>query len=84
MTKQKGGFPPNFVHSLDSTHMMMTSLRCEQEKMTFASVHDSFWTHACDVDKLNVFCREEFVHLHELPILDDLKKHFEKKFSGLP
>ena len=22
--------PPNFVHSLDSTHMMMTALRCHQ------------------------------------------------------
>ncbi|XP_047134645.1 DNA-directed RNA polymerase, mitochondrial isoform X1 [Hydra vulgaris] len=84
LTKQKGGFPPNFVHSLDSTHMMMTSLRCEQEKMTFASVHDSFWTHACDIDKLNEFCRQEFVHLHELPILEDLKNHFDRKFSGLP
>ena len=53
MTKQKGGFPPNFVHSLDSSHMMMTSLRCQKEGITYASVHDSFWTHACDVDKMN-------------------------------
>lgn len=26
--KQKNAFPPNFIHSLDSTHMMITSLHC--------------------------------------------------------
>ncbi|XP_066920976.1 DNA-directed RNA polymerase, mitochondrial-like [Clytia hemisphaerica] len=84
LTKQKGGFPPNFVHSLDSTHMMMTSLRCQDNHLTYASVHDSFWTHAIDVEKMNKYCREEFVALHSLPILEDLKKHFEEKYAGLP
>ncbi|GBP01415.1 DNA-directed RNA polymerase, mitochondrial [Eumeta japonica] len=28
--KQKNAFPPNFIHSLDSSHMMLTSLHCEQ------------------------------------------------------
>lgn len=82
--KQKGGFPPNFIHSLDSTHMLMTALQCRQEKMVFASVHDSFWTHACDTDQLNRFCREEFINLHNKPILTDLKKHFDEKYGGLP
>ena len=84
LTKQKRGLPPNFIHSLDSTHMMLTALRCQQEKMVFASVHDSFWTHGCDVDKMNRFCREEFIHLHKLPILEDLKKYFEECYSELP
>ena len=26
-TRQKSAFPPNFVHSLDSTHMMLAALR---------------------------------------------------------
>jgi DNA-directed RNA polymerase len=26
--KQNSAFPPNFVHSLDSTHMMYTALEC--------------------------------------------------------
>ena len=56
LTKQKGGFPPNFVHSLDSCHMMLTALRCRNAQMTFSSVHDSFWTHACDIEKLNQVC----------------------------
>ncbi len=28
--RQKSAFPPNYVHSLDSTHMMMTALACKQ------------------------------------------------------
>ncbi|XP_036320610.1 DNA-directed RNA polymerase, mitochondrial, partial [Rhagoletis pomonella] len=47
--KQKNAFPPNFIHSLDSSHMMLTSLFCEQKGLTFVSVHDCFWTHACTV-----------------------------------
>ncbi|UJR09606.1 hypothetical protein I4U23_013841 [Adineta vaga] len=43
--KQKNAFPPNYVHSLDSTHMMMTALQCARNGITFVSVHDSFWTH---------------------------------------
>ncbi len=26
--------------------------------ITFAAVHDSYWTHACHVDKLNELLRE--------------------------
>lgn len=51
--KQKNAFPPNFIHSLDSSHMMLTSLHCERKGLTFISVHDCFWTHACTVPDLN-------------------------------
>jgi hypothetical protein len=27
--KQVSAFPPNFVHSLDATHMMLTALQCD-------------------------------------------------------
>jgi DNA-directed RNA polymerase len=27
--KQSSAFPPNFVHSLDATHMMLTALECD-------------------------------------------------------
>ncbi|VDM71352.1 unnamed protein product [Strongylus vulgaris] len=29
-TKQVGAFPPNLIHSLDSCHMMLTSLDCSR------------------------------------------------------
>ncbi|VDK24938.1 unnamed protein product [Taenia asiatica] len=51
--KQQNAFPPNFIHSLDSCHMMLTALHCLRAGVMFASVHDCFWTHAASVDQLN-------------------------------
>ncbi|XP_061096463.1 LOW QUALITY PROTEIN: DNA-directed RNA polymerase, mitochondrial [Conger conger] len=79
--KQKNAFPPNFIHSLDSTHMMLTSLYCLREKLTFVSVHDCFWTHAVTVDTMNRICREQFVALHSQPILQDLSTFMVRKYS---
>jgi DNA-directed RNA polymerase len=87
--RQKSAFPPNFVHSIDSTHMLMTAERMREEGLTFASVHDSYWTHACDVPRMNRILREEFVELYSQPLLEDLleelKRRFpETKFPELP
>uniref|UniRef100_A0A8C2SA45 DNA-directed RNA polymerase n=1 Tax=Capra hircus TaxID=9925 RepID=A0A8C2SA45_CAPHI len=77
--KQKNGFPPNFIHSLDSTHMMLTALHCYRKGLTFVSVHDCFWTHAADVGVMNQVCREQFVRLHSQPILHDLSRFLLKR-----
>jgi hypothetical protein len=37
-----------------------------------AGVHDSFWTHAADVEKMNQILRETFVELYKQPILEDV------------
>lgn len=79
--KQKNAFPPNFIHSLDSSHMMLTSLYCEKAGLTFISVHDCFWTHACTVPEMNKICREQFVALHSEPILEDLSRYMVRKYS---
>ena len=70
--KQRTAFPPNFVHSLDGTHMMMTAVACREAGLNFAGVHDSYWTHACDVDTMNRILREKFVELYSTPILEDV------------
>lgn len=44
--------------------------------ITFAAVHDSYWTHACHVDKLNELLRDQFVRLHSQPLLEDLRDSF--------
>ncbi|XP_016945541.3 DNA-directed RNA polymerase, mitochondrial [Drosophila suzukii] len=79
--KQKNAFPPNFIHSLDSSHMMLTSLHCERQGITFVSVHDCFWTHANTVPDLNRMCREQFVALHSQPILEQLSEFMRKTYS---
>lgn len=81
IVKQKNAFPPNFVHSLDSSHMMLTSLYCEKAGLTFISVHDCYWTHACTVPEMNKVCREQFVVLHSQPILEDLSRDMVKNYS---
>ncbi|KAG5674913.1 hypothetical protein PVAND_004858 [Polypedilum vanderplanki] len=79
--KQRNAFPPNFIHSLDSSHMMLTSVHCEKIGLTFASVHDCYWTHASTVPEMSRICREQFVALHSEPILEDLSKFLFKKYS---
>ncbi|KAL6499178.1 DNA-directed RNA polymerase 2B, chloroplastic/mitochondrial [Orobanche hederae] len=81
--RQKTAFPPNFVHSLDSSHMMMTAIACKKSGLNFAGVHDSYWTHACDVDEMNRILREKFVELYEAPILENLLEGFQKSFPTL-
>ncbi|XP_075681576.1 DNA-directed RNA polymerase, mitochondrial isoform X2 [Rhinoderma darwinii] len=78
--KQKNAFPPNFIHSLDSTHMMLTALHCHRRGLTFVSVHDCFWTHADTVDMMNKVCREQFVSLHGQPILQNLSHFLIQKY----
>ena len=99
-SRQRTAFPPNFVHSLDSSHMMMTAVACKRAGLNFAGlsswitvlcrvshstranccmscvisgVHDSYWTHACDVDEMNRILREKFVELYETPILENVR-----------
>ncbi|KDP24319.1 hypothetical protein JCGZ_25615 [Jatropha curcas] len=82
--RQRTAFPPNFVHSLDGSHMMMTAVACKRAGLTFAGVHDSYWTHACDVDEMNRILRQKFVELYEIPILENLLESFQESFPTLP
>jgi len=82
--RNKNGFPPNFIHSLDSSHMMLTSLHLWSQGVTFASVHDCFWTHASDAETMNRVCREQFIALHSYPVLENLSDYFMKHFHIVP
>ncbi|KAI1301824.1 DNA-directed RNA polymerase, mitochondrial [Halotydeus destructor] len=79
--KQKNAFAPNFIHSLDSSHMMLTALHCYRNNVDFVSVHDCFWTHPSTVDEMNVICRDQFVALHSLPILQELSESFLREYG---
>lgn len=78
--KSVTSFPPNFIHSLEATHMILTSLHCQHAGITFASEHDSFATHACSITELNKICREQFLSLYSEPILENLSAHFQQKY----
>ncbi|KAH6605336.1 dna-directed rna polymerase [Trichoderma cornu-damae] len=80
--KQLQGFPPNFIHSLDASHMLLSALECEARGLDFAAVHDSFWTHAGDIDVMNEVLREAFIRIHEEDVVGRLGAEFEARHEG--
>ena len=82
-SRQVTAFPPNYVHSLDASHMLFTAIEMDRRGLTFSAVHDSFWTHPCDVDEMNVVLRDCFVELYDRPLLEDLKRTWELRYPSL-
>ncbi|KAI1095830.1 DNA/RNA polymerase [Rostrohypoxylon terebratum] len=80
--KQLQAFPPNFIHSLDASHMLLSALECNEVGLSFAAVHDSFWTHASDVDVMNRVLRDCFVRIHSEDVIGRLAAEFEARYKG--
>jgi DNA-directed RNA polymerase len=59
---------------------MLTGQKMFEHNLSFAAVHDSFWTHASDVDQMNIFIREEFIKMYEDDPLVKLKHSLEQRF----
>lgn len=51
--------------------------------LSFAGVHDSFWTHAGSVDVMNTILREKFYELHSQPLLQNLREELVQQSPGL-
>ena len=60
--QQRNGIAPNFIHSLDSTHMVMSVL--EADNISFAMIHDDFGTHAGHASAFNKVIRKAFHTLY--------------------
>ncbi|RDL30715.1 uncharacterized protein BP5553_10060 [Venustampulla echinocandica] len=80
--KQLQGFPPNFIHSLDATHMLLSALKCDEIGLSFAAVHDSFWTHAADIEKMNTILRDSFIKIHSEDVIGRLAAEFNARYKG--
>ncbi|OAA66554.1 mitochondrial DNA-directed RNA polymerase [Niveomyces insectorum RCEF 264] len=80
--KQLQAFPPNFIHSLDASHMLLSALECDELGLTFAAVHDSFWTHASDVNTMNRVLRDAFIRIHSEDVVGRLAAEFEARYRG--
>ena len=55
------GISPNFIHSLDAAHMCLV---IDRWNGSFGGVHDSFSTHADDVDDLLQLTKEVFIEMY--------------------
>ncbi|KAH9891369.1 DNA/RNA polymerase [Xylariomycetidae sp. FL2044] len=80
--KQLQAFPPNFIHSLDASHMLLSAIECDQLGLSFAAVHDSFWTHAADVDVMNRVLRDSFTRIHSEDVIGRLSSEFHARHKG--
>lgn len=81
--KQASGVAPNFVHSMDSSHMMLTTLMMKTRGIDdFHMIHDDFGCHAGDVDVMNECIRAAFVHMYKTnDVLTQFKEHIEESYE---
>lgn len=55
----------------------------EKRGLHFSAVHDSYWTHACDIEEMNVVLRDSFIELYNRPLLDELKNMWEMRYPSI-
>lgn len=68
--RQAMGISPNFVHSCDASHMMLTvNLAADNGLDSFAMIHDSYGTHAAHTGLLAAALRHAFVRQYEGDVL---------------
>merc|ERR1712146_235544 len=54
---------------------------CHAAGLSFAAVHDSYWTHAGSVERMNMILRDAFVELHSPDLLQQLLDQFKQRYS---
>jgi DNA-directed RNA polymerase len=83
---QKRGIAPNFVHSMDATHMFATVFSAASVGVdAFAMVHDSYATHAADASTLAEHLRRNFVGLYtSFDVLQEFHDAAAERLSGHP
>ncbi len=78
--RQNRCMPPNFVHSLDAAHMMLTVIAAAKRGITsFNMIHDSFGCHACDVPVMAKVLRDQFIRMYAF---DDVLERYRLAWQG--
>jgi DNA-directed RNA polymerase len=81
-SRHRNGIAPNFVHSLDASHLTLVVNAAKAEGINaFAMIHDDFGTHAADSAALYRIIREVFVGMYER---HDVLESFRSAYSFLP
>lgn len=70
--KTVGAMAPNFIHSIDATHLRMVVNACDWDLVT---VHDSIGSRPCNFFDTNVIIRQQFVEVHQYDAMDNLCKN---------
>jgi len=78
---------PNYIHSLDASHLVKTVNTCFSGATGITSiscVHDSFGTHASDVSDLHAVLRSTFVNMYKQDLLLNFCKDLSLPTEDLP
>lgn len=77
--KMKTSSAPNFIHSMDSSHLTLAVNGFLDAGMdSLAIIHDDFGSHACDTGKLRDILRDTFVSMYEEnDVMAQFKEHNE-------
>ena len=80
---QRNGVAPNFIHAIDSSHMVLTINAIDLH--SYAMIHDDFGTHAGNTEVLFRTIRRTFLHMYSKT---DPLRHWAKQLDvstiGLP
>jgi DNA-directed RNA polymerase len=77
IVRQRNAIAPNVVHSLDAACLMLAVDQAAAEGVSaFGLIHDSYATHAANMDVLARAARSAFVRLYTEPVLDRLREQF--------
>lgn len=80
--QQSRGAAPNWIHSIDASHMMMVAHTCWEQGVTYGAVHDSFWFPAAKVTEMAGVIRRRFVDLHAPASLTSvLHRQWQKRYE---
>lgn len=72
--------PPNFIHSIDAAHMMLTINECLSLGITkFSMIHDSFGCPCSDVPLMRKAINRKFYEIHQ----ENLLEKFQQDLSNI-
>lgn len=78
--RQANGISPNWVHSMDASHMRATIRQGWREGLrSFSLIHDSYGTHAGNTAALAAILRETFIEMYSQDVLEKFKTELERQ-----
>jgi DNA-directed RNA polymerase len=64
--RMKNACGANVIHSLDSAHLLLTVLACQEKGINdFFVIHDSFGSTSADMEEMYATVRETFIYMYE-------------------
>jgi DNA-directed RNA polymerase, mitochondrial len=80
-SKMASSFPPNFVHSMDAAHLVLTVVASlDLGIRDFALVHDSYGVPFGHVEAFHQVIRDQFCRIYKNNVLIGLKRQQEAQF----